>query len=222
MRGQIIHGLAATLLITLTILLISCAGTLDDDMKYTAATTHPVPYPAGTSYEFNNPILKTNLTYMSNLQDESNWFQKMGENKYGDFLAVFLTIEGFLAATAAIVAGTSIWGKKSNTKAIITFVIAIVIACSSACTFYIREENDRFYREYRHQYIALSHEINAVIKDFYIGFQSGGYNDDNIESRKSEFLKLATDSFSRIDSIKTDYFNKYRLEINPMLNKNSG
>ena len=190
-------------------------------MGYPVSTTHPIPYPDGTSYEFNNPILKTNLTYVKELQEESNRFQKMGENEYGDFLSVFLTLEGFLAAIAAVVAGTSIWGKKSNTKAVITFVIAIIIACSSACTYYIREENDRFYKENRHQYIALSHEINTIIKDFYISFQAGGYNDENIESRKNEFFQLATDTFSRIDGVKTDYFNKYRLQINPEISSGS-
>ena len=174
-----------------------------------------------SSHDFTNPTLQRNLAYVEHLQAESDWFQKQGENSSGEYLSIFLTLEFLLGGLASIFAGASIWGKKTNSKAVACFIISVCIVIASAGAFYIKAENERFYKDNRHQYMALSYKIDVLIKGFYMGFDSKGYDDENIEGQKLEFLEFAAKTFDDIDELKIEYFDKYNLTINPSLQENS-
>lgn len=175
------------------------------------------PYTGNPSDLFNSTIIVRNLSYVEQLQAESNWYQEQGENTYSGYLNVFLGVECFLGALASIFAGASIWGKRTGAKATACFIIAILVAAASAGGLYVKAENERFYEENQHQYTKLSHEINTKIREFYIEFDRRGYDDKTIDERKLEFLDLAEKLFNDIDVIKTEYFDNYGLEINPIL-----
>ena len=173
-----------------------------------------IEYIGPSSQDFTNPTLQRNLTYVEQLQTESDWFQNQGENRFSGYLSIFLTLEVLLGGLVSIFAGASIWGRKTNSKAVVCLILSVFVVIASAGAFYIKTENERFYKENRHQYIGLSHQINGLIKGFYMEFDSRRYNDENIEDQKQEFLELTAETYDEIDRLKMEYFNKYGLEIN--------
>ncbi len=128
-----------------------------------------------------------------------------------------------MGGLVSIFAGASIWGRKTNSKAVVCLILSVFMVIASAGAFYIKTENERFYRENRHQYIGLSQEMRGLINGFYVEFDSGGYNNENVDdqTRKQEFLKLAAKTYGEIDRLKMDYFDKYGLDINPPLPEKS-
>ena len=199
----VLLGTVASGLIIIT-LLASCTGE-----PYTL-------HPDDTSY--SNPTLLNHLNYIQNLVSESEWFQEQGNNTWSGWMNLLLAIETALAAAVTVVMASSIWGNNNNnnrrTKAIISFILAILLIIASAGVFLVKAENERFYEENRNQYIALSQKMNTIITGFSIQFESLGITNENFESHRQEFLKLATDTYNAIDELKMEYFEKYGLEIN--------
>jgi hypothetical protein len=182
-------------------------------------TPYP-PYKHDDASVLSNPTFSQNFRYAETLQKESEWFRRHGDNKYASILNIFLAIEFLLGGIASVVAASTIWGAKSNRKAVMALILSLAISVASASAYLSKAENSRFYESNFHQYAKLSLEIDKALRNFYMDFDKAGFNDLNIDQRKKEFLDLAQACFNKIDQTKADFNEKYEINVNPQIKSN--
>lgn len=169
------------------------------------------------SSQFKDQTLVEVLKNIEKNQDDSNLFAELGRNGYSNIINIMILATAIFTSIIAIIEGSKIWRKSSKGRLVILLVLSIFATITSSTGLYMKSESDRFFKEDRDKYIALSLNMNDVITEFYLTSREiGVYDDGSIQDStiKKQLIDLSRRTLKQLSDLRKDYNEKYNLNTN--------
>ena len=173
------------------------------------------------SSNFADDTIREVLLNIEKNQRDAEYFAKLGQNKYANYLNTLLCLSALFAAITAVIEGSKLWRKTAKPRLIILLILSIGATGFSSTGLYMKSESDRFFKENHDKYTLLSLQMDETIMEFYLDFRRGDFNDNSIGQPlvRDRLLYLSENTLKTLSSLRKDFNEKYRINTNPTYEK---